>query len=311
MPNPYGITEVDVPGVIGAYETGQNNRLMRLARQQQIAAAERQAERQQRFDSLLLGRSTDGKGATGAYSQAATPQAEQVVSDLHGLPSPAPATPAAPPAPPTQPFRVPDEVLAQLVVLDPEQAAPIVNALRAMDTAQRERLSAANLYMANAAQHLRGIPLAERAAELQRIAPDLLAHGITQQQLQSFTPDDRSLDYVIQSAMDVERLAQNANPHPMVEPQGGRIIDTNRTDPRTGRPVVMSESPTIAGPNGEIYARPPEASSIPRPQTAINPRTGERIQLNPQTNQWEPVPAEAPAFRPAPGGAASGQQNFP
>ncbi len=311
MPNPFNITEVDIPGALGAYETGQNNRLLRMARQQQVAAAEREADRRQRFDEILLGNATrpDGKsGAAGAYAPQTGQQAASGIAPAAGAPPP-----TAPAAPPPQPSGLPEltpDVMRTLAVLDPEQAGQIFTTLRTMDTAQRERMSAANLYLGNFAQHLRGVPLAQRQAEIQRRAPDLLAHGITQEQIQGFTPDDTNLDYVIQSAMDVERLASRANPHPVPTTQGGSVVDTNSIDPQTGQARVLYESPTISGPGGETYPRPPAASGRPQPQTAINPRTGQRLQLNPQTNQWEPMPVEAPAFRPAPGGAAAGQQGF-
>lgn len=309
MTNPFGITEVDIPGALGAYEAGQTSRVNRLLRTQQLQAAERDADRRQRFDEILLGNATSPQGAkggaAGAYSQ---PQPAQ--APAAAMPS-APAAPAAAP-PAQQTFDVSPDVLRQLAVLDPERAGQIVTALNSMDTAQRARLQAANIYMANAAQHLRGVPMAQRAAEIQRITPDLLAHGITQQQLQGFTPDDNSLDYVVQSAMDVERLAQVANPHYMSMEQGASIVNVNARNAQ-GQPAprTVAESPVVTV-QGMPYARPPEMSNMPQTRQARNRQTGqiETLQQNPQTGQWEPV-TEAPAFRPPPGGAVSGQPGFP
>lgn len=310
MPNPFGITEVDIPGAIGAYEAGQTARVNRLLRQQQLQQAETEANRRQRFDEILLGNATSPKaGAAGAYAQAPAPNVgQQVANGVMGAvgvqPSAAPAP--ASPAPPT--LEVPPDVMRQLAVLDPERANQIFTAFHAMDTASAERVQRANLFLANRAQWLlANVPQNQWQAEIQRMAPDLAAHGVSPEMISRFQPTPQSLQGLIQDSMDVAHLAEAANPRPMVEPQGGRIIDANRTDAQ-GRPRVISESPTIAGPNGEIYARPPQMSSQPVPQTAINPRTGQRLQLNPQTNAWEPVPNEAPAFRP--GGAASGQQGF-
>lgn len=268
MPNPFGITEVDIPGALGAYEAGQTARVNRLLRQQQADAAEREADRRQRFDEILLGNVTRPQaGAKGAYTQPTAPNVGQQVSNginaAVGVPSmPAPAAPSAPS------YDIPPDVLRTLTVLAPERAGQIVTALNGMDTGQRARMSAANLYMANAAQHLRGVPIAQRAAELQRIAPDLLAHGVTQQQLQSFTPDDNSLDYVIQSAMDVERLASVANPQYRNVGPGDDVINLNSRDVN-GRPraVYRSDVMTI---NGVPYPRP-TAPTVTAPTRELPP----------------------------------------
>lgn len=51
----------------------------------------------------------------------------------------------------------------------------------------------------------------------------------------------------------------------------------------------------------------------PQRRTATNRQTGEQITVeqDPQTGEWRPVTEEAPAFRPAPGGPAPRQGNFP
>lgn len=267
MANPYGIAEVDLPGIYGAVSNLRSARVQQMLGQQQIRASEAALDRQGRIQQVLAGAygralntgsQSEGANGTGAGSSAAPAAA---------APS-SPAAAAAPVAP--QSYQLPPEIQAQLIAIDPEQGGQIVQAFRQMDTAQRERMAAANGYLANFAQYLTGIPVDQRPAEIQRRSPDLLSHGITQQQISSFTPDDNSLRYVIGSARDIEKLAEEAAPHPMVEPSGGRIIDTNRRDAQ-GRPVVISESPTITV-NGEVYARPPEMSSRP-PATA--PQVGE------------------------------------
>lgn len=312
MTNPFGITEVDIPGALGAYEAGQTARVRRLLYQQQAETAQREADRRQRFDEILLGNATrpqpGGKGSSSspaatAYANPVTQSPQDYGQSLAAAVTPAASAPSAP-----QGLEVPPDVMRQLVVLDPERANQIFTAFRAMDTATAERVQRANLFLANRAQWLlANVPQAQWQTEIQRMAPDLAAHGVSSEMISRFQATPQSLQGVIQDSMDVAHLAEAANPRPMVEPQGGRIIDVNRVGPN-GAPRVISESPTVAGPNGEIYARPPSMSSQPAPQTAINPRTGQRLQLNPQTNQWEPVSNDAPAFRP--GGAASGQQGF-
>lgn len=64
----------------------------------------------------------------------------------------------------------------------------------------------------------------------------------------------------------------------------------------TPRIMMVDGVPTLVAGGGA------GGSQEPAPQEAVNPQTGERLRLNPTTQQWEPVPA---------GGAASGQSGFP
>lgn len=289
-----------MPGAIGAYEAGQTSRVNRLLRTQQLATAQADADRRLQFDTELLKAHSrqQPSGAAGAYSGQQAPQTpiQQLGTQMsqigQGLPGmPAPASPA-PSAPAQQSFDIPPDVLRTLTVLDPERAGQIVTALNAMDTAQRARLQAANVYMANAAQHLRSVPLAQRAAEIQRITPDLLAHGVTQQQLQGFTPDDNSLDYVVQSAMDVERLGQVANPHYMSMDQGGSIIQTNARNAQGQiAPATIAESPVVTV-QGMPYARTPEMSNM-------HPTVTAPVRDLPPGFVVQPANGAAPAFSAA------------
>lgn len=315
MTNPYGMAEVDIPGVLGAYEAGQTNRVRRMMLRQQMEAAERQAERDNAIRTTLaraFGGGGDGK--TGSAAGAYTPSVGDIVGSSMNAGSggmigaPAPAAPASTSPGGAAGFRqfIPELLAAGM---EPSQ----VQALSQLDGAQAsaavERWQrVAPLLMAAREK----TSPEERRAYIQQVLPQVAQLGIPQQEIEAILadPSDARLDAHLNLGTTMAQALEQSSPQLMAAPQGGAIVGVDR---RTGQPNVLYESPTIAGPNGEIYARPPAASGRTQPQTAINPRTGERLQLNPRTNQWEPISTQTGAAPdwPIPGGAASGQRPFP
>lgn len=315
MTNPYGITEVDVPGVIGAYEAAQNNRMRRMMVQQQIQAAERSADRDQQFQTALLsalGRG-GGKGsspASGAYGMpnpvTQTPQqyGEQFADGMASPPAAAPA----PAAQPSQSFSLDPATAAQLIALDPEQGARIVTAFREMGSAQAERMQRSNLYLANAAQHILSLPQDQWAGEIQRITPDLISHGITQEQIAGFQPTRQNLEYLVGQAMDVERLAQVARPNYRNVGPGEDVINLNAPP---GTPPVYRSDVMMA--NGVPYSRPPTGGE-PQTYRDGDTRVINGVTYTRQGGVWRAgaaTPTGAAPGWPVPGGRASVPGNFP
>ncbi len=325
MTGPYGIAQVDIPGVLGAYEAGQTNRTNRLYRQQQLQMLERQADRQQRFDEILLGNaarpqpgqpgssgSAPSGGVAGAYATPGDVLGSSMSAGSGGMIGTAPAAPPAPAPAPQQATTIPDNLLRQMAFLDPERAGQIFTALRTMDQATSERVNRLNLTLANRAQHLlSNVPPEQWGTEIQRMAPELMQLGVSQEMLSDFQPTEQALRGVVQEAMDIERLAAVANQRPIEVGPGARLVDTQRRGGVTQAREVYTNPVTMV--NGVPYATPGAGQQYRDGETrTVNGTTYVR-----QGGVWraqgnaQPTSGEAPAFRPAPGGAVSGQQAFP
>lgn len=307
MPGPYGITEVDVPGILNAYEAGRANRIRQMVAQTQLQAAERTADREQRFREAALRLNGQGGGEKGGGAQPspiASAAGIGVAANPYPTAVPAQGAPAiaglAPPAaapamsPQAQPPVDRNAIFRDLIAIDPEQAQHVMTAFRGMDDAQHAASERANTAIAREAQFMLGLPEAEWPGEFQRAAQSLRDAGVPVEAIQNFQLSRQGLERAVAQARDIEKLREEARPRLRNVEAGASVIDENRIG-RTGDPVVY-ESPLVRDSQGQVYRRdtgPPEI---------VNPQTGERRRLNPQTNQWEPVPA---------GGAGSGQRGFP
>lgn len=80
-------------------------------------------------------------------------------------------------------------------------------------------------------------------------------------------------------------------------PNGAQVVVT----PQAGAPAFIYDKST--GQTKEIFA-PNDGSQTPgapvAPQTATNPKTGEKVQFNSQTGQWEPIGGQAGSPSPVP-----------
>ena len=299
--NPYGITQVDVPGLLAVYQGAQDRRAQQMLAKRQQEAADRQADRDQRFDEILA--KGMGGGMGGAYGS--QPQAPQGgMGTIYGG-AQGQAPPADNPAPAMQPrtnFQLDPQTAAQLIALKPEEAGQIIGAFSKMNEAQHAASQQVNETLGRAAQYLLGVPEQERAAELQRITPELLRHGIDPQQIQGFQPTNRNLESMVAQSRDIEKLREESRPKLRNVGPGDMIIDENRIG-GSQSPTVY-ESPYIKGPDGAIYERP---QSAPQQQTAVNPQTGETVVYNPQSGQWEPMNSAPPPVSAAPPRASAAE----
>lgn len=268
MPNPYGITEIDVPGALNALEAARSNRIRQMLLQRQIAQQERELEAQRGVRAAIQ-RYTGG-GDAGAASSASpsaspapTPSMGDAVSMYGGgapaTPTAAPALPAATPpvAPPAGQGDI-SRLTTELLAIDPEHAPQIIGAFRQMDEAQFQAAQRRNQVLARAAYSLLAIPdPAARSAEFQRIAPDLIQNGgVTRQQLAGFELTEQNLHHVINQARDVEKLAEEARPsYRTVE---GEVIDEHAL--ARGEDPVRFRSEYISTPQG--LARRPGAGTV-------------------------------------------------
>ena len=289
MAGPYGITQFDAAGVINNYQAMQQNRIQSLLLQKQTEKLERDAQTSAGIQAALS-RYTGGKDESAAASSPSRPSGGAGGAALPEAPAASSAAPSAPRRP-TAADR--ERLFSELMALDPQAAGQVFDAITKMDESQAKAASVKNELLGNAAQHLLGLAPDQRAAELQRIAPILIEQaGIDPEKLRSFDPtNDTQLKFLVGQARDIEKIIESSQPKLRNVGVGDVVIDE-----KTGSTVY--ESPVVQGPGGEIFSRPGAMST--KPPTATGPN-GEKIQLNPQSGQWEPVE----------GGQGSGSGGFP
>lgn len=255
--NPYGIQQVDVPGLLAVYQSAQNNRAQQMLAKREMEMKEKQADRDQRF-SEILAKGMGGQPPAPVAAYQGAPQGGPVEAYQGGVPAAAqPTAPAAPPAARPNNFQLPPETMAQLIALDVDEAGKVIQAFSQMNEAQHKASQNANETLGRAAQYLLGVPEAERAAEIQRIAPELMSHGISQEQVMGFQPTTRNLEYMVAQSRDIEKLREEAQPKLRNVQAGDMIIDERKIG-EPGSPTVY-ESPYIKGPDGVIYEKESQA----------------------------------------------------
>lgn len=227
--NPFNITQVDVPGLIAGYQNQQDRRVNQMLLQRKIALEDRELERQEKTAGIMAqfrspqqgggGRTSPAGGMSAAYAPpaAAAPVSAGPASIPQGSPlSPAasqsvaqaPAQPAAPlPAPPQTWLAANEDMLSQLQTVDAAAAFDMRAKLQGLDDAHLKHAQAITQTMAQAAEHLSSFPTPQaRAAELQRITPDLVASGIPQEAIARADLSDQGIQWQIVHGMDLEHI---------------------------------------------------------------------------------------------------------
>jgi hypothetical protein len=255
MANPYGIEQVDVPGILAAYDTGRQRRVQAMLMQRQVEREDLQLERENALRMVYAkirapgsggaaavnayGASTSPAGAATAPSDApAAPTAPPPVSAPVAAPAGPMTAPTLPPGPATAPGTVPatwseanQGVVGQLMTVNPEQAVQLSQHFRSMDDAKLAEVKRRNDAIAHVALGLKSLPEAERAAELQRRAPfDLIPYGIDPASLTSADLSDRGLDQHIGEARDIENIIKDARPDLMAVAAGSAVIDKDHPE---------------------------------------------------------------------------------
>lgn len=290
-------------------------------------------------------RSAFGGGTPAAPS--AFPAANAPVSPAGSPPAaipgaPAVMPPAAPPAAPAasaSPFAMNGQnlppldpnLMRQYYAEDPEGAQQLAAAWNQLDATQRaqqtRRFAAAVPILSEVAR----LPVEQRGAAVRAQRDYLVSNGWTPEQVENYAsnPSDQTTRMLLRMGVPIadqrQFFAVNDTAPGTVgrDPITGRVTYANPTQPRTetsydanGNEILATVpgSPAI-GPDANLFGGGAQGGSVaPAPQrrTATNPQTGERITVeqDPATGEWRPV-TEAPAFQPAPGGAASGQRPFP
>lgn len=302
MTNPFGITEVDIPGVLGAYQAAQRGRLQQMQMQMQIRQAEQAATRQAGIQQIVAREAARGMGGGQAgQPRAASPGGMAEVAAAFGAPETSwapPAQPAQPAAQPRQQSRLnPQQLFAELVSVgsEPAEARQIVQALSGMDDQGLEAVrlryqTIAPLYIA-AAQ----MPYEQRRAYIQSVRGQLNQLGLTDEQIDGFDPTDQNLNAHISLGTPIAAALEQSRPN--YREVDGVLLDTNRIG--SGQDPAVYTSPFI-NVGGSLYPRPGAGAGrggqLPRvstPQEASRLPPGTQF-IDPQGN-----------VRTVPGGPAS------
>jgi hypothetical protein len=132
-----------------------------------------------------------------------------------------------------QPFNA----LAAMYQADPDGADKMVTAVSNLDKLRRDKLGESSGAIGSEAQALLNVPLQNRASELQRIAPMLLQHGVTPQQIQSAIQgglSDNLLHGLIGQATTVQQAIDQSN----------KLVEQGLQD-RTTTTAENSQSETV------------------------------------------------------------------
>lgn len=244
MPNPYNITEVNVPGILSAYQDRQNQRLQQLLIQRKIAAEDRAIEKEgalaKAYGSIRLpgmSKGADAKGGDQAsgVGGAYTPPASTGTGDLSGGVSLAYAPKVTPemqamadkeygPAPTPQAEQPPQltpqdqtwlqangDVVQQVMGLDPISGLQLYKQFQTMDETKLKQVSDAQEALVGVAYSQRNKPYQERRAALMRMAPQLMRQhpGLSLEMLQQFDPSDENLDAFAGQSLGVKGMIDN------------------------------------------------------------------------------------------------------
>lgn len=255
MPNPYGITEVNVPQLFQVAQQAQESRIRNMLLQRQMEQQEREAERQTGIQQVLA-RHFAGSSQANPVSSSQGTQSPQTAQPTQV----APAAPAAPTAgrPPVDRR----QLFADLAVYDVQEASRIAQAFSQMDEAEVRQAARRSEALARAAMRWQRIPdEAQRAQAAQADFAELMQLGVTQEQLQALEFDNDALGDLVNGARDIERIIESSQPQLRNVGPGDVVIDVRNP----GGPPVY-ESPYVEQ-GGMIYERPDALRTLPQPRS--------------------------------------------
>lgn len=263
MPSPYGITEVDVPGLLGVYQGAQDRRYQRMLEARRMAMEDRQIEREGKMADAWDKFLTPKGGVEGAAQS----------YDASGAPPP-----AASPAQDFDPWTdeaAQNELIGSLGHIDPKQAMELRSAFSKMGKEQREAAGEAWGMIANTAFQLRQMPPDARAAEFQRLTPMLEQMGLGEY-LGQVDLSDQGLETIVNQGRDIEAVIKGRTP-------------TVESVPGVGLyPVTPGSAyPDFGNGGARASAGIGQPVTVQEGATATNPTTGQQIIF--RGGQWVPA----------------------
>lgn len=231
----------DIGGVLNAYTAGQQNRTQQMLLQRQIKREDQQIAREDKIREIYAkikqpqskgGDPTAAAPAPSITAPYSAPAVETPRTGVEGRPIDQGYPQGSPLSP--EPFKQPtvaeqpaqrqphpsftaephpswlaanESLINDMMTLDPKEAFGLREQLSKLDDQQLEKVSKRNTELAKAAMHLSsfGSPQAQ-AAELQRITPSLMAHGITAQEIQNFQLTPQNLQWLQVEGMDLDKI---------------------------------------------------------------------------------------------------------
>lgn len=221
MASPYGIQNIDVPGMLNTHNQLKRQRLEDLYMQRKLAKEDRELAKEEKRAGIVSRLFTQPKPAeTASQAEPVTPSDEPVytggqitpqqfaAAEQYDNPNAAPMgnTPPAMAEQPTpqamldMPNQRPDgltinrEALAELMKEDPVMGMKFYDFAAKADKAQLEKVAVHGEAKAKAATYLLDFaPGPERQAAFERIIPNLLQQGFTQQDINSAILSDDML----------------------------------------------------------------------------------------------------------------------
>lgn len=276
---PFGIEQVDVPGILSAYTAARANRQQQIMQQRQMDREDRADERDIARTSALakVFAPQQSKGGDPASSGSGQPAS----------PAPAPAPVASDGVPRTDGLQVNQEALAALRAADPATASQIDTMVYNADKHQLETVQRKGEAMAMVAYRLKSLPQDQWAAELQANAPYLQQAGFTPEEIAKADLTPAGIDRAYQHGRKLSELVSESEPK-YVSPQvGGALVNTR--DPAA-----------ISSYNASVGMGAPAAHGAPAVGTVEG---GYRFKGG--------DPADPKSWVPAGGASPGGSQTFP
>jgi hypothetical protein len=210
------IQGIDGSALIQAFRAGRNDRYANEDRERTRQKEERDLARGEQVQGLmgqLFGGRPSGVAAQmGAAPAEQAPQTFGAAFTPEGIAAAGPAAPA-PQMPALAPRRqVNPDVLAQLIILDPETGTKIASALKTMDEMDLKRVEARNNFMGAAARYVQqGRTPEERMQRFQTASPQLIEAGFTPEELDGIDNalSDQRLQFYQATAIDYDKMIDN------------------------------------------------------------------------------------------------------
>lgn len=223
MAGPFGITDVNIPGLLGMHQEMKARRLEEMYNARKIAQEDKEIEREDRKEAALA--KVFAKGGDPASSGGGS--APQTLPPL-GQPLP----------PRTDGVTINQGALQDLFAIDPQGAAQIQKFVYDSDEARLKQAVGRGEAMAQVATALGSVPPDARQAAFQQWAPFLQERGFTPEMLQQADLSDaglnryytqgRTIEQIISGQRDTRDATERARHNQVIEGNSAANIDLRR-----------------------------------------------------------------------------------
>lgn len=207
---PYNITQVDVPGILGAYQNAQQARFQQMMAERQMAREDAQLDRETKTRATL--------------AKVFAPKVETQTPPIYDGPPGGLVDPAQLP-PRTDGLTINQDALRELYTVDPDTAKQVQDMVYTADKRQFETMQRNGEAMATVAYRLKQMPEAARKAELQAWAPQLQGMGLTPEMLAQADLSDAGLDRYYMAGRKLSDLISEAEPKYIPVPRDNDLVN--------------------------------------------------------------------------------------